>query len=166
APAPQSDGGFCVVRRAGRIVAAAALWDQRQFQQIVLARYGKMLRWLRPVINAWAWATGRPRLPREGTALSQAAVFGLTFADAADSAAAWPELWQNLQAAAGARGIDWLTLAADTRDPRLPVLRRTAGAGVREYHTRLYEVRWRDLPVPAHRLLGDGRPFRPEVALL
>jgi hypothetical protein len=161
-PGSDADGGFCVVRRAGRIVAAAALWDQRTFRQIVVQRYGKTLRWLRPGINTWAWAAGRPGLPREGAVLAQAAVFGLALADAG----AWPELWRKLQEEAAARGLDWLTLATDARDARLALLRREAGAGGREYRTRLYEVRWPDLPSPARRLAPDGRPFRPEVALL
>lgn len=153
-----SPQNFSVIRRGGRIVAAAALWDQRRFRQTVIAGYSGALRVARPWVNALNALRRRPSLPPAGSVLAHMPVFGATVADVA----AWPELWRALCANAARMGVEWLTLARDVRDPELPVLRRTLAA--REYRTRLYEVRWPDQPASTD--AWDARPFRPEVALL
>ena len=149
---------FTVVRRNGSIVACAAIWDQRAFRQIVIDGYGGALEIARPIINATLVTRGRPRLPAPGAVLAQGAVLGASVSDPRD----WGELWPDLRALAMARGLSWLALARDARDPELAVLRRLTSG--REYRTTLYEVTWAGAdrwPEP-----WDGRVFRPEVGLL
>ncbi|HEX6313638.1 MAG TPA: hypothetical protein VFZ73_02220, partial [Gemmatimonadaceae bacterium] len=143
-----------VVRRQGTIVAAAAVWDQRAFRQTVIDSYEGAA--LRPLINLALVMRRRPPLPAPGTVLAQAALLGATVRDPGD----WPDLWRQLLRHATGRGLEWLTISRDARDPELPVLRRLARG--REYRTILYDVTW-----PGGRTgVWDRRLFRPEVGLL
>jgi hypothetical protein len=150
---------FAVVHAGGRIVAAGAVWDQRAYRQAVVRGYAGALRWLRPAINALASLGLAPPLPPVGAVLKHGAIL----AAAADEPWFWRVLLEDLRALAVARGLDWLVIAREARDPELDMLRRAVGAGAREYHTRLYDVRWPHLP---QRAPWDHSPFRPEVALL
>lgn len=151
-------GDFGVVRRGGRIVAAATVWDQRSFRQTVIDGYTGVLKVARPLVNFAQAIRRRPGLPAPGSVLAQGAVFGACVEDAAD----WPRLWRVLQSRAATMGLSWLVLARDARDPHLAVLRRLLHAT--EYRTTLYDVTWRDRP--AWTDAWDGRMFRPEVGLL
>ena len=66
------------------------------------------------------------------------------------------------QAFARVRGIDYVTLGFDARDPRLAHLRRAFRP--REYVSRLYAVHWDDGADLAGQL--DERLLAPEGALL
>ncbi len=149
---------FVVVRRQGRIVAAAGVWDQRSFRQTVVDGVAGALGLARPLVNAWHGLRGLPRLPRAGEVLSQGALLGVTLDDARE----WPAIWRALQPRAAARGLSWLTLALDRRDPWCAALGRLTAS--REYYTTLYEVLWRDGPAWADP--WDSRLMRPEVGLL
>jgi hypothetical protein len=149
---------FSVVQRAGRIVAAAAAWDQRPFRQTVIDGYTGALRVARPWLNVVQRLRGAPPLPSPGKVLAQGALLGATVPDARD----WPALWHALQARAAAAGLAWLAVTRDANDPQLPALRHLLQA--REYRTTLYEVAWRDRPSWPE--AWDDRPFRPEVGLL
>lgn len=149
---------FHVVREHASIVAAAAIWDQRAFRQVVVRGYARALRWSRPLVNALATVGLAPALPPPGSVLSQAAIFGACVAHERH----WAPLLTVLRAHAAQRGIAYLTVARDARDPELAAIRRAVRG--RRYLTRLYDVRWPDLP--GWREDWDGRPFRPEVALL
>lgn len=148
---------FCIVYRQGRIVSAAAVWDQRPFRQTVVDGYDAFLRLTRPLVNAVQALRGLPLLPPPGTVLPQGMVLGATASDDW----AWSALWDALRARAAALGISWLACSADRRAPELPSLRRLLRP--REYHTRIYDVAWR-----GHETRGswDDRLFRPEVGLL
>jgi hypothetical protein len=149
---------FHVVRESGRIVAAAAVWDQRAFRQTVIDGYGGALRLAWPLVNLVQSVRGLPHLPARGSALAQGAVLGASVAEGS----AWPRLWGALHGHALMSGLSWLSLACDVRDPHLPLLRALTRA--REYHTTLYEVTWKDWPAPVG--AWDARLFRPEVGLL
>jgi hypothetical protein len=149
---------FTTVRRNGRIVACAAIWDQRAFRQTVIDGYEGALAHLRPIINAALVMRGRPRLPAPGTVLDQAAILGASVPDSRE----WGALWHELQARASQRGLSWLAIARDARDPEVAILRRLTRG--HEYRTSLYEVTWAGgerWPDP-----WDERVFRPEVGLL
>ncbi|MEZ5294040.1 MAG: hypothetical protein R2745_23355 [Vicinamibacterales bacterium] len=149
---------FAVVRDRGRIVAAAGLWDQRAFRQIVVDALHGALGVMRPVVNLALGLRGRPVLPGPGDVVAQAAVVAPTVAEAGH----WPALHAALQARAAARGLAWTTVALDRRDPALTACRRLLRP--REYRTTLYDVRWslqRSAPEA-----WDARGFRPEVGLL
>jgi hypothetical protein len=153
------ESDVCVVRRAGRIVGAAALWDQRAFRQIVIDGYEGALQWARPLLNVAASVTGMLTLPAMGAALPQLPVLG--FASAGD--AALSELWQALRADATSRNATCITVTRDARDPLLRALQKVRGT--RAYHTRLYDVRWRNQPA-LRSAWRDDVLYAPEVALL
>lgn len=153
-----SSHDFAVVRRGNQIGAAAAVWDQRTCRQTVVEGYEGMLGAFRPLVNAVFAIRRHPRLPPRGTVLAQGAIFGASVRDPRD----WPALWRQLQARAAARGLSWLAISRDVRDPELSILKRLTRG--REYRTTLYEVVW-----PGGTRWTepwDTRCFRPEVALL
>ncbi|HEY4469296.1 MAG TPA: N-acetyltransferase [Klebsiella sp.] len=49
--------------------ACAVLWDQQAFKQVLVARYSKRARLLRPLYNSYARVTGRVMLPAAGQTL-------------------------------------------------------------------------------------------------
>lgn len=149
---------FVVVRAHGRMVAAAAVWDQRAFRQTRICGYQGALRWSRLFMNVLARAGLAPSLPAPGTVVRQASVLGA----AVDDDRYWPTLWSALRASAAPRGIEWLIIARAVGDPQQEALRRIVRG--RAYRTRLYDVRWPDAPTFTD--AWDSRPFRPEVALL
>ena len=149
---------FRVVREGGRIVAAGAVWDQRPFRQVVVQGYSGALNWARPLVNALARVGVAPPLPAPGSVLPQGAILG----GAVDEPRHWAPLLRVLRAVASERALTWLLIGRDARDPGLDVLRRLRTA--REYHTRLYDVRWPD--VRSFSDAWNDLPFRPEVALL
>lgn len=61
---------FFVIEQAGRVLAVAALWDQRSFKQIVAAKYREPLGQLLPIYNLYARLFRRVPLPPTGEALS------------------------------------------------------------------------------------------------
>lgn len=149
---------FRVVRERGRIVAAGAVWDQRPFRQVVVRGYTGALHWAWPVVNVLARVGVAPPLPAPGTVLPQGAILG----GAVDDPRHWAPLLGALRAAASDRALAWLLIGRDARDPELGALHRLRIA--REYHTRLYDVRWPD--APSFSDAWNDLPFRPEVALL
>jgi hypothetical protein len=59
---------FLVLRQDGAIVAAAAVWSHGMRRRIVVDGYGRLASAVRPLVNAFARLTGRPRLPSAGAA--------------------------------------------------------------------------------------------------
>ena len=153
-----SANDFSVVRQGGRIVAAAAVWDQRAFRQTVIDGYEGWLRGVRPVLNVATALRRGPPLPVPGSVLAQGALLGAGTTDPA----AWPALWRLVRQRAAALGLSWLTLSRDARDPELSILRGLIKG--QEYRTTLYEVSWPGGPRWSEP--WDDRFFRPEVALL
>lgn len=153
---------FCVVRRAGRILAAGGVWDQSAWRQTVVAGYAGVLKWGRGLVNAAAWAAGRPGLPAVGERLRQACVHPLAVAVDA-SAAEVGELLGKLEACAARRKVEWLAASVAAEDGLRALLARRAGA--RDYATRLYEVR-----LPGLTTRGgfevNGQRVRPEAGFL
>jgi len=151
----------CVVRRDGRIVAAALLWDQRLFRQTVVDGYSRTMAAYRPLVNLWGRLSGGTVLPPPGVSLAQGTVLAPHLADPANRAD-WAALWTLLRARAASRGIGWLMCTRDDRDPAWTAMRGVVRA--REYRTTLYDVSWKDRP--SWRVPWNRRVFRPEVGLL
>jgi hypothetical protein len=150
---------FCVARRrGGEVVGCAALWDQRAVRQTIVRSYAPALRRLRPMANLGARLLRRPELPAVGQVVR--------FAFASHIAAAIPEALlptlQSLEAVAAERGLEYVTVGFDARDPRLQTVRRHLKC--RQYRSWLYVVHWEDGSASAQRLI-DGI-VSPEVALL
>jgi hypothetical protein len=149
---------FGVLRDRGKIVAAAALWDQRPFRQTVIHGYSPLLALSRPLINTIGPFFGGARLPPRGSVLAHAFLSPLALAPHRE-----PALFALVTAfheRARQRGIDFLTLALPSGDPRLAALRRQFRC--RTYASRLYRVRWPDEAAPAL----DRRTVLPDVSLL
>ncbi len=144
----------------GPPVACAAIWDQRAIKQTVVRGYAKCLRWARPLINLGA-VLQRPGLPRIGEPFSHAFVSHLAVNPIQPQLAEL--LLLLLNEPAHTRGIDYLTLGFDARDPRLWHLRKVFRP--REYISRLYAVHWDDDGAKLAQRLDD-RLLAPEVALL
>jgi hypothetical protein len=143
-----------------RIVAIAALWDQRVFKQTVIRGYAPSLKWARPIFNLVARLAGGTKLPAVGKVLSNAFVAHLAYSQ--DKPDTMIHLISALRWAAAQRGIELLTLGFAADDPRMALIRREFHG--REYQSRLYAVRWPGCGGSAKDL--NGRWAAPEVALL
>src|SRR5262249_42812714 len=137
------------------------LWDQRGFKQTVIRDYGRWLALARPAWNLAARVTRRPKLPPPRQTLSNAFVSHLAVDEGGDPNLVI-DLFSELCAIAAERGVDNLTAGFAETDPRLDLVRRQFRS--REYHSRLYLVRWPELGGALQEF--DGRILAPEVALL
>ena len=135
--------------QGGQMRATLAVWPQNAFKQVRVLRYGRAMRGLRPLYNAWAWLRGGARLPAQGQALdaSYAAFWamapGLPVADA-------------LRDAASHCATPWLFAAVPAGTALGPFAR------ARRQETLIYHVMF-DGDAP---LTRDARPVWPEVAWL
>ena len=155
-----SSADLLVINRGGRLAGGAGLWDQRSFRQVVLRRYSGRMALARPWLNCLARLSGRPRLPAAGSTLAHA--FLSPMAVDPGQPPVLVALVEMGLARAAERGLDYLTLGFDARDPRLGEVRRQFGG--REYASRLYRVCWPEESGRADEF--DGRLFLPESALL
>lgn len=153
-------GDFCFVHEGGRVVASAALWDQRSFKQTVVRDYGPRLKAVRPALNVFSRLTQGTRFPVRGETLANA--YGSHVVAEASRPDSLVALVSALLGLAAHRRIEMLTLGFAANDPRLAVLRKVYK--FREYRTRIYRVRWPgdDMIVPEL----ESRILAPETALL
>jgi hypothetical protein len=153
---------FRLARSAsGAPVACAALWDQSAVKQTVVRGYATKLRRLRPILNVGLSLVGRPTLPAVGRPVRHAFVSHIAV-DAAQPAIL-EQFIRLFHGPACTRGIDYLTLGFDARDPCLAHLRTAFRP--REYRSRQYAVHWDDAGADLAGSLDD-RLLGPEVALL
>jgi hypothetical protein len=153
-------GDLWLVRRAGRIDACAALWDQRSFRQTVVRGYSQPLRFARPFLNLGAKVLGGVRLPPVGDTLRLA--YLSPFAVSAPSRHQVVDCIQGLLGVAASRGIEHLAVGFDAADPAASLVSHALRP--REYCSRLYQVTMpgTERAVP----IGSGRRFAPELAFL
>ena len=151
---------FTFVMDSGRIDAVAALWDQRVFKQTVVRDYTPALMRARPVLNFAARFTGRTRLPVIGEVLRNVYVSQLAFD--LNKPDVLIQLIAQLRRVAAQRKVGLLTLGFAANDSMLAEVRRNFRG--REYHSRLYVVRWANCGGAAREL--DQRVLAPEVAML
>jgi len=149
-----------VVREGGAAVACGGLWDQRAFRQIVIHGYTGALRLARPLLNAAARLVGRPGLPTPGRPLAQAFCSPLAFAEGSE--ALLVDFISALLPRAIEAGLQWLSLALPSGDPRLDALQHAFST--RTWPSRLYRVRWLDQPEDAW--ASPNGPCLPDVALI
>ena len=147
-----------VIRRKGRIVAAAGVWDQRAWKQVVVHQYPRWMERLRPVIDAGAACLGHNGLPCAGHPVSLGSVF--PFAVAEGCADLLPELWRDLAAIARRRNLHWLVLGLEAEDP---LWQRVRSIGI-NYRTILYWVCGAGFPETFPE--PSDRTPRPECATL
>jgi len=151
---------FAFVTDSGCVDAMAASWDQRVFKQTVVRDYTRSLGRARAVLNLAARFAGGTRLPAIGEVLRNVYVSHL--AHDLDKPDLLIQLIAELRRVAAQRKTELLTLGFAANDPSLAVVRRNFRG--REYHSRLYIVRWPDCGGGAREL--DQRVLAPEVALL
>jgi hypothetical protein len=149
---------FCVFRNGQQLEACGALWDQRQFKQVVVRGYSSVLTKVRPVLNNFSRLTRQPRLPAIGETLSIAFASHL----ASETDASLLHLIQQLANSARERGIEILTLGFASNDLRSELVQKNLRC--HEYRSRLYVVHWPEIGSKAGQL--DHRVLAPEVALL
>lgn len=142
----------CVLK-GGKLVACAALWDQRAFRQSVVRGYGGVLGVVRPAVNAISRVWGWPPLPAVGQAIRNGFVSHVAF-DEAHPAAGRIAIEAVRERARG-EGLDCLSVGV------APGLSLPRGKMLR---SRLYAVHWADGQAVAEGL--DGRVSLPEVAQL
>jgi hypothetical protein len=150
--------GYLIMRRAGRIIACVALWDQSAVKQTRICGYTKPVAMARPLINVVAPLIGAPRLPRVGSTLRQ--VYLSHLAVAGESASDFGTLLRAALSIARDRGFDIAVLGLAERHPLIHVMR--SEWKTREYRSLLHVVRWPDRASHA----PDSRVPHPEVALM
>jgi len=136
-----------VARTNGAIAGVVALWDQSAYKQSVIRGYSG---WLR---------AASPLLPRPGTALRSAYASLVSIAD--DDPVVFDSLLRDVCARAAARGLDYLLLGLDVRDPLMDVARAYPHIA---YPSRLYLASWPDGDF-CHEWLDD-RPTYVDIATL
>ncbi len=149
-----SPADVLVAREGGRVVGTLGLWDQRPFRQWVVAGYSRPLGLARPLYNAFASTTGRPRLPPPGGVLDLR--LGALLCVAGDRpevlAALLSAAWRTMQARSpGAL----LSIGVHQRDPLLPLL---ASVPHRLLRSRFYVPHWPE-GAAAHAALDDRCPY-------
>jgi hypothetical protein len=156
--------GLCIedvqiARRRGRIAGVIGLWDQSAYKQDVVRSYSGWMRLAVPLYNASAPWLRRPRLPKTGERIrSGYAVFICIEEDA-------PSVFGDLLAAtlhrAGARGLDYVLMGLDERDPLFRAAREQRHI---PYRSRLFLAEW---PEGGHlHAQLDRRPSYVEIATL
>ena len=155
------DWPMLLLRRAGRIIGCAGIWDQRAYRQAVIRRYPRGIRFARPFANLVAPIAGWPKMPRLGEPIPQAFLSPLALADEADEASLLTLVGAAL-ARARSLGFGVLTVGMAADHPwRAMISRRWRSA---EYRTSLYGVHWGGGGAPPL-IANDALPM-PEVALL
>jgi hypothetical protein len=138
---------FHISTRRSEMVACAALWDQRSFRQTVVRGYASPVKFVRPILNLIALATGTPPLPTVGSILAHA--FLSPFAVSQDAEGIGLALVEAMMPLAREAGLSFLTLSLDSNDPAGISLRRRFHPRV--YHSRLYRVDWAGFPAATER---------------
>lgn len=144
-----------VVRRNGRIVAAAGVWDQSKWKQVRIHGYAPWMNRARTFYNFWSALRGYSGLPAAGQSLPMANVF--PFAVAAGEESALPVLWSGVEELSCDARVGWIALGLESGDLLWSHLPKRSGA--RFYQTTLYQV----TDAGARGLTGS---LRPEIALL
>jgi hypothetical protein len=121
------------------IAAAAAIWDQSTFKQVLITGYAPPVRLLRPLINGLLAPIGYRSMPAPGHRLN---MLHLAFCCAQDSAPApLRALLEHICAECRDSPSHFLVLGLHERDP---LNRAMAGLPAFRYASRLYLVHWED----------------------
>jgi hypothetical protein len=148
-----------ILRSGGEIRGVMAVWDQSAYKQNVVRSLPGWMRAAGPIYNAGAPWLGRPRLPRTGEKIRNGyAAFVCVSED--DQTVCERLLTATLDCAAR-RGLEYVVLGLDERDPLLHVARKRPHI---PYRSRLFVVEW-----PEGRNLHaqlDRRPTSVEIATL
>jgi hypothetical protein len=142
-----SPGDILVARRDGEIAGTIALWDQSAYKQTVIRGYSGWLKWVAPVC-----------LPRIGHELRS--VYASLVCIARDDLDVFRRLLRAACHDASSRGMEYLLIGLDARDPLLPEVCRYRHY---VYPSRLYAASWHAAG-PGEAL--DARPTYVDIACL
>ena len=145
-------GDDVVIERGGRAVAALSLWDASAVRQTVVQGYPGALGRLRPLVNAAARLAGAAPLPDSGQRLRAAFVVRPVALDGRALNAALGEALGR----ARTRGLGFVLVGLDARDPALPLVRRRPHVA---YRSTLYAATWLGGETPVL-----TRPVHAEIA--
>jgi hypothetical protein len=155
-----SASDFVVAVDGQQVVGCAALWDQREFKQVVVRGYSPILRRVRPLVNVAAGLFGQPYLPAPGLPLRFAYVSHIAVDEDRE------DVVTALIAAqihnARKRDLDYVVTAFPDRHGFQGVVRRHWRH--RAYGSVVYAAHWPGGDSLVQRL--DHRPAQPEVAIL
>ena len=151
--AAASGAHFYAHHAHGQMAGNMALWDQREYKQVVARAYRPPLPWLLPLYNAWAKLAHRVELPRAGAALDLTFLAFLT-PGTEDPDTVIP-LVQDALALCPSRTLSFGLHASHQALPALLKAFRPL-----TYRTIIYSVCFEQPPV------WDGRPVQPEAAIL
>ena len=148
-----------IVRQSGRIVGVMGLWDQSTYKQDVVRGYSGWMRLAAPIYNAGATWLQRPRLPNVGERI-RSGYAAFTCVEG-DSPSVFGDLLKATLQRAAARGLDYLLLGLDERDPLAGAARARPHI---PYRSRLFLAEWPEGDHLHARL--DSRPSCVEIATL
>jgi hypothetical protein len=149
---------FKILMNGTKIIGCVAVWDQRNFKQIVIREYCRSLSFVRPFVNFAAALFDTPKLPSVGSTLAHG--FLSPLATAPDDKESLLALIESSFQTIADGGIEFLAVGFIANDPRLAIVRNEFRC--REYKNRFFQVRWPD----SRRLALNNNLIFPEVALL
>ncbi|HVT83372.1 MAG TPA: hypothetical protein VHM90_22215 [Phycisphaerae bacterium] len=139
------DSPWITVQQAGKIAAAARLWDQRASRQVAICGYSPALRVARPFYNLWSALRGRGGLPPAGGVGGMNVAYVSQLVADPLNPAGFAVLLDYLCTAARQRGIDYLALSLAADHPLCCIAARRAMHRTRSV---LYSVTWSGEAVP------------------
>lgn len=126
---------FVLLFEKNELAGMAAVWDQRVFKQVRVARLPRWMAWLRqPMRLASRWLPC-PRLPAPGTVMAVASAAFLAVRD--NDPTLCRRLLRAARSAAGRRGLDFLCVCLHEHDAKTRAL---AGLPATSAHGRLFQV--------------------------
>jgi hypothetical protein len=140
--------------RKHELVGTLGGWDQSGFRQVVVERYSGLLRWTRPMLNAWASLRRHPRLPRPGSTFAHLVASVPVIRD--DDPEVFRALLRSFASGTANGSHDCLLIGLHDRDPLLPVAMELQAVS---YITRLYIVCCDDEGESLRRQLDKRPPY-------
>lgn len=156
--------GLCIenvqiARRSGRIAGVVGLWDQSAYKQDVVRSYSGWFRLAVPLYNASATWHRRPRLPKIGERIRNG--YGAFICIEDDAPSVFADLLAATLHRAAARGLDYVLIGLDERDPLFRTARQRPHI---PYRSRIFLAEW---PEGDHlHAQLDRRPSYVEIATL
>ena len=148
-----------IARQDGRIAGLMGLWDQSAYKQDVVRAYSGWMRLAGPFYNLGAPWLGRPRLPKTGERIRSG--FAVFICIEQDSPSVFGDLLSATLHRAAGRGLDYVLMGLDQRDPLFRTARERPHI---PYRSGLFLAEW---PEGGHlHAQLDHRPSYVEIATL
>ena len=133
-----SPDDFLIIRDGGKVSSCLAIWDQREFKQVIIRGYSGLLARIRPMLNIILFILGKPRLPKAPGELNMAYISHLAVRD--NDPGGFVDMVKTARVAAAKRGIDYLAIGLTTVHPLNGIMR--AAFPHYQYTSNLYTVHW------------------------